>query len=209
MAFILGRQRLGQPLFSGFAYVVFGGCGEGRTGSLDEIRTHFLLGFNPNFLPGPRPPRRRRQRNRPRPAAPSAALQKSRAPPVPPTPPPTEQAPPPVPSRRPYEVPSAQVSVRRPAHLATRGKLAKILAVFHATADELFSLCDLLRPTSSVQGDDGVYPARPSALYTPTGPLGGSVASVNLKQPSMHRRSACRFVRSDVLAIPSRAVFPE
>ncbi|EJK73409.1 hypothetical protein THAOC_04969 [Thalassiosira oceanica] len=37
------------------------------------------------------------------------------------------------------------------------------------------------------------YPARPSALYTPTGPLGRSVASVNLKQPSMHRRSSvCR-----------------
>ncbi|EJK71795.1 hypothetical protein THAOC_06732 [Thalassiosira oceanica] len=38
------------------------------------------------------------------------------------------------------------------------------------------------RPASGVRGDDGVYPARPSALYTPTGPLGWSVASVNLKQ---------------------------
>ncbi|EJK44792.1 hypothetical protein THAOC_36639, partial [Thalassiosira oceanica] len=34
-----------------------------------------------------------------------------------------------------------------------------------------------------VRDDDGVYPARPSALYTPTGPLGRSVASVDLKQP--------------------------
>ncbi|EJK69169.1 hypothetical protein THAOC_09604 [Thalassiosira oceanica] len=40
-------------------------------------------------------------------------------------------------------------------------------------------------PASGVWGDDGVYrtPARPSALYTPTGPLGRSVASVDLKQP--------------------------
>ncbi|EJK65144.1 hypothetical protein THAOC_14038, partial [Thalassiosira oceanica] len=30
----------------------------------------------------------------------------------------------------------------------------------------------------------------PSLLYTPTGPLGRSVASVDLKQPSMHRRSS-------------------
>ena len=53
-----------------------------------------------------------------------------------------------------------------------------------------FFLCDLLRPASGVRGDDGVYPARPSALYTPTGPLGRSVASVDLKQPSMHRQSS-------------------
>ncbi|EJK74581.1 hypothetical protein THAOC_03731 [Thalassiosira oceanica] len=40
-----------------------------------------------------------------------------------------------------------------------------------------------------VWGDDGVYPARPpSALCTPTGPLGRSVASFDLKQPSMHWR---------------------
>ncbi|EJK48889.1 hypothetical protein THAOC_32283 [Thalassiosira oceanica] len=46
---------------------------------------------------------------------------------------------------------------------------------------------------SGVWGDDRVYPDRPSALYTPTGPLGRSVASVDLKQPSMHRRSSvCR-----------------
>ncbi|EJK60031.1 hypothetical protein THAOC_19687, partial [Thalassiosira oceanica] len=45
-------------------------------------------------------------------------------------------------------------------------------------------------PASGVRGDDGVYPARLSALYTPTGPLGRSVASVDLKQPSMHRRSS-------------------
>ncbi|EJK50779.1 hypothetical protein THAOC_30121, partial [Thalassiosira oceanica] len=46
---------------------------------------------------------------------------------------------------------------------------------------------------SGVRGDNGVYPARPSALYTPTGPLGRSVASVDLKQPSMHvgYRSVC------------------
>ncbi|EJK47100.1 hypothetical protein THAOC_34206, partial [Thalassiosira oceanica] len=50
--------------------------------------------------------------------------------------------------------------------------------------DELFFLCDLLRHAGGVRGDDGVYPARPSALYTPTGPLGRSVASVDLKQPS-------------------------
>ncbi|EJK57602.1 hypothetical protein THAOC_22336, partial [Thalassiosira oceanica] len=37
-------------------------------------------------------------------------------------------------------------------------------------------------PASSVRGDDGVYPARPTALYTPTGPLGRSLASVDLKQ---------------------------
>ncbi|EJK69274.1 hypothetical protein THAOC_09478, partial [Thalassiosira oceanica] len=53
-----------------------------------------------------------------------------------------------------------------------------------------FFLCDLLRRASSVRGDDGVYPARPSALYTPTGQLGRSVASIDLKQPSMHRRSS-------------------
>ncbi|EJK52726.1 hypothetical protein THAOC_27969 [Thalassiosira oceanica] len=53
-----------------------------------------------------------------------------------------------------------------------------------------FFLCDLLRPASGVRGDDGVYPARPSAHYTLTGPLGRSVASVNLKRPSMHRRSS-------------------
>ncbi|EJK68214.1 hypothetical protein THAOC_10628 [Thalassiosira oceanica] len=52
-----------------------------------------------------------------------------------------------------------------------------------------FFLYDLLRHASGVQGDDGVYPARPNALYTPTGPLGRSVASVDLKQPSMHRTS--------------------
>ncbi|EJK54364.1 hypothetical protein THAOC_26016, partial [Thalassiosira oceanica] len=46
---------------------------------------------------------------------------------------------------------------------------------------------------SGVRGDNGVYPARPSALYTPTGPLGRSVAYVDLKQPSMHRLSSvCR-----------------
>ncbi|EJK76826.1 hypothetical protein THAOC_01390, partial [Thalassiosira oceanica] len=45
-------------------------------------------------------------------------------------------------------------------------------------------------PASDVRGDDGNYPARPSALCTPTGPLGWSVASVDLKQPSMHRRSS-------------------
>ncbi|EJK70109.1 hypothetical protein THAOC_08559, partial [Thalassiosira oceanica] len=50
-----------------------------------------------------------------------------------------------------------------------------------------------------------IHPARPSALYTPTGPLGRSVASVDLKQPSMHRR--LWFVGSDVLATQSRAVF--
>ncbi|EJK53628.1 hypothetical protein THAOC_26891, partial [Thalassiosira oceanica] len=43
---------------------------------------------------------------------------------------------------------------------------------------------------SGVRGDDGVYPVRPSALYTPTGPFGRSVASIDLKQPSMHRRSS-------------------
>ncbi|EJK64768.1 hypothetical protein THAOC_14462 [Thalassiosira oceanica] len=53
-----------------------------------------------------------------------------------------------------------------------------------------FFLCDLLRHASGVRCDDGVYPARPSALYTLTGPLGRSVASVDLKQPSMHRRSS-------------------
>ncbi|EJK57289.1 hypothetical protein THAOC_22683, partial [Thalassiosira oceanica] len=53
-----------------------------------------------------------------------------------------------------------------------------------------FFLCDLLRHASGVRGDVGVYPARPSALYTPTGPLGQSVAFVDLKQPSMHRRSS-------------------
>ncbi|EJK50937.1 hypothetical protein THAOC_29949, partial [Thalassiosira oceanica] len=48
-------------------------------------------------------------------------------------------------------------------------------------------------PASGVRRDDGVYPARPSALYTPAGPLGRSVASIDLKQPSMHRRSSiCR-----------------
>ncbi|EJK76066.1 hypothetical protein THAOC_02192 [Thalassiosira oceanica] len=44
------------------------------------------------------------------------------------------------------------------------------------------------RPASGVRGNDGVYPARPSALYTPTGPLGRSVASADLKQPSMSQR---------------------
>ncbi|EJK64683.1 hypothetical protein THAOC_14558, partial [Thalassiosira oceanica] len=29
-----------------------------------------------------------------------------------------------------------------------------------------------VRHAGGVRGDDGVYPARPSALYTPTGPLG-------------------------------------
>ncbi|EJK66019.1 hypothetical protein THAOC_13083 [Thalassiosira oceanica] len=42
------------------------------------------------------------------------------------------------------------------------------------------------RHASGVRGDDGVYPARPSALHTSTCPLGRSVASANLKQPSMH-----------------------
>ncbi|EJK51513.1 hypothetical protein THAOC_29309 [Thalassiosira oceanica] len=48
----------------------------------------------------------------------------------------------------------------------------------------------VLEPASGVRGDDGVYPARPSALYTPTGPLGRSVASVDLKQPSIGHRAA-------------------
>ncbi|EJK52130.1 hypothetical protein THAOC_28633 [Thalassiosira oceanica] len=39
-------------------------------------------------------------------------------------------------------------------------------------------------PASGVRGDDGFYHARPSALYTPTGPFGRSVASFDLKQPS-------------------------
>ncbi|EJK65208.1 hypothetical protein THAOC_13961 [Thalassiosira oceanica] len=60
------------------------------------------------------------------------------------------------------------------------------------------------RPASGVRGDDGVYPARPSALYTLTGPLGRSMASVDLKQPSMHRRCHAvdnhRSVGSDVRA---------
>ncbi|EJK72741.1 hypothetical protein THAOC_05694, partial [Thalassiosira oceanica] len=51
-----------------------------------------------------------------------------------------------------------------------------------------FFLCDFLRPASGVRGDDGVYHARPTALYTPTGPFGRSMASVDLKQPSMQRR---------------------
>ncbi|EJK47168.1 hypothetical protein THAOC_34133, partial [Thalassiosira oceanica] len=63
-------------------------------------------------------------------------------------------------------------------------------------------------PASGVRGDDGVYPARPSALYTPTGPLGRSVASVDLS--NNHRCIVGRrFVRSNVLATQSRAVFPE
>ncbi|EJK60036.1 hypothetical protein THAOC_19686 [Thalassiosira oceanica] len=53
------------------------------------------------------------------------------------------------------------------------------------------------KPASGVRGDDGVYPARPSALYTPTGPLGRSVASFDLKQPLLHRRSSVDFVGSD------------
>ncbi|EJK71842.1 hypothetical protein THAOC_06677 [Thalassiosira oceanica] len=57
-----------------------------------------------------------------------------------------------------------------------------------------YSVPSVLTPASvGVLGDNGVHPARPSALYTPTGPLGRSVASVDLKQPSMHRRSSvCR-----------------
>ncbi|EJK54804.1 hypothetical protein THAOC_25537 [Thalassiosira oceanica] len=49
------------------------------------------------------------------------------------------------------------------------------------------TIIDLLAPipASGVRGNDGVYPARPSALHTPTGPFGRSVASVDLEQPSM------------------------
>ncbi|EJK69628.1 hypothetical protein THAOC_09094, partial [Thalassiosira oceanica] len=63
-------------------------------------------------------------------------------------------------------------------------------------------------PTSGVRFNDGVYPARTSALYTPTGPLGRSVASVDLNN---HRCIVgLRFVGSDVvLATQSQAVFPE
>ncbi|EJK69391.1 hypothetical protein THAOC_09356, partial [Thalassiosira oceanica] len=68
---------------------------------------------------------------------------------------------------------------------------------------------DPLRCASGVRGDGGVYPARPSALYTPTGPLGRSVASVDLKQPSMHHRRSSVCVGSNVLATQSQAVFPE
>ncbi|EJK68155.1 hypothetical protein THAOC_10691 [Thalassiosira oceanica] len=52
------------------------------------------------------------------------------------------------------------------------------------------------RPASGVQGDDGFYHDRPSALYMPTSPFGRSVASVNLKQPSMHRTNAADNHRS-------------
>ncbi|EJK57567.1 hypothetical protein THAOC_22375 [Thalassiosira oceanica] len=45
-----------------------------------------------------------------------------------------------------------------------------------------------LEPAGGVWGDDGVYPARRSALYTLTGPLGRSMASDDLKQSSLHRR---------------------
>ncbi|EJK46473.1 hypothetical protein THAOC_34856 [Thalassiosira oceanica] len=38
-------------------------------------------------------------------------------------------------------------------------------------------------PASDVRGDDGNYPARPSALCTPTGPLGWSVAVRGLRRP--------------------------
>ncbi|EJK72356.1 hypothetical protein THAOC_06121, partial [Thalassiosira oceanica] len=73
-------------------------------------------------------------------------------------------------------------------------------------------------PASGVRGNDGVYPSRPSALYTPTGPLGRSVSSVELKQPSMHCRSSdCRlrcardpvtssFFRSRVSLLPASDV---
>ncbi|EJK70393.1 hypothetical protein THAOC_08253 [Thalassiosira oceanica] len=67
-------------------------------------------------------------------------------------------------------------------------------------------LCDLLRPASGVRGDDRVYPARPSALYTPTGPLGRSVASVDLKQPSMHRRSLVG-LSAPMCSLPSHEQF--
>ncbi|EJK59837.1 hypothetical protein THAOC_19892, partial [Thalassiosira oceanica] len=49
-----------------------------------------------------------------------------------------------------------------------------------SSRDELFSVA------SGFWGGDGVYPARRlSALYTPTGSLGRSEASIDLKQPSM------------------------
>ncbi|EJK56221.1 hypothetical protein THAOC_23936 [Thalassiosira oceanica] len=50
-----------------------------------------------------------------------------------------------------------------------------------------FFLCDPLRHTGGVRGVDGVYPARPSALFTPTELLGQSVASFDLKQPPSMR----------------------
>ncbi|EJK64312.1 hypothetical protein THAOC_14968, partial [Thalassiosira oceanica] len=45
-------------------------------------------------------------------------------------------------------------------------------------------------PVNGVWGADGVYPAQPRALYTPSSPLGQSVASFDLKQPSMSQ--GCR-----------------
>ena len=46
-----------------------------------------------------------------------------------------------------------------------------------------------MRPVDGVEDADRVHDARPSVLYAPTGPLGPSVASFDLKQPSMHRPS--------------------
>ena len=53
-------------------------------------------------------------------------------------------------------------------------------------------LSDPVRPVGGVEDADGVHDARPSVLYAPTGPWGPSVASFDLKQPSMHRRSTIR-----------------
>ncbi|EJK76520.1 hypothetical protein THAOC_01713, partial [Thalassiosira oceanica] len=57
--------------------------------------------------------------------------------------------------------------------------------IYHLT----LSVCwiPFVKPASGVQDDDEVYPARPSALYTPTDPLGRSKASVDLIQPSMQQ----------------------
>ncbi|EJK65022.1 hypothetical protein THAOC_14180, partial [Thalassiosira oceanica] len=65
-----------------------------------------------------------------------------------------------------------------PGEKDRESRLAHQAGTHHEVDSRLtFFLCDLLRHASGVRGDDGVYHAQLSALYTPTGPLGGSVAS--------------------------------
>ena len=60
-----------------------------------------------------------------------------------------------------------------------------------------------MRPVGGVEDADGVHDARPSVLYAPTGPWGPSVASFDLKQPSMHRRSTIRRLGRASVSVPS------
>ncbi|EJK43635.1 hypothetical protein THAOC_37902, partial [Thalassiosira oceanica] len=63
-----------------------------------------------------------------------------------------------------------------------------------------------MRPASGVRGDDGFYHARPSALYTPTGPFGRSVASVRRPRTTIDAPTLPTIIDLSALIFPQYAL---